>query len=143
MNNKGKTYPRKTALIFVVLFLFVLFTQSKEVDSFNLLLPTAYHPNKGHSSQLVITEGGCYDWDSTDPSIVTVKGTHQGSKKDQNSARCFSNGLVQLKHEGKYSSSVYITAKDQESSELASIPVRIRDLQRVSIFTKSKVMNLR
>ena len=143
MANKGKTYPSKTILIFVLLSLFAFSTQSKEVDSFNLLLPTAYHPNKGHTSQLVITEGGCYDWDSTDASIVTVKGTHQGSKQDSNSARCFSNGLVHLQHEGKYSSSVYITAKDQESSELASIPVRIRDLERVSIFTKSKVMNLR
>ena len=113
MNNKGKTYPTKTIVIFVILSLFVLDTQGKEVDSFNLLLPTAYHPNKGHTSQLVITEGGCYDWDSTDPSIVSIKGTHQGSKNDPNSARCFSNGLVHLKHEGKYSSSVYITAKDQ------------------------------
>ena len=113
MNNKENCMQTKLIIIFVLLSFATIKVENKEVDSFNLLLPTAYHPSKGHTSQLVVTEGGCYDWDSTDPSIVSVKGTHQGSKKDVNTGRCFSNGLVQLHHEGRYSSSVYITAKDQ------------------------------
>ena len=99
----------------MVLFILVLLSatpQAKEVDSFNLLLPTAYHSRKGHARQLIITEGGCYDWDSTNPKVVSVKGTQQGSVSDKVDSKCNSNGLVHLLHEGSFLSSVYITAKD-------------------------------
>jgi hypothetical protein len=38
---------------------------AKEVNSFNLLFPTSYHPIKGHARQTIITSGGCYIWEST------------------------------------------------------------------------------
>lgn len=56
---------------------------------------------------------------------------------------CFKNGLVHLKAIGPYPSSIYITAKDQTSTELINIPVRVHDLKKISIFTKSKIMNLK
>ena len=37
----------------------------KEVDTFNLLLPTAYGSDHGHAQQLISTSGGCYQWSST------------------------------------------------------------------------------
>ena len=43
---------------------------------------------------------------------------------------------------GGFLSSVYITAKDVKSSELINIPVRIHDLDKIAIFTKSRIMNL-
>lgn len=133
---------KPTFIVCLILALAFLQCDTKEVDSFNLLLPTAYHQSRGHARQLIVTEGDCYQWDSTDAAVVSVKGTQQGSKKDS-SNQCHSNGIVQLMHMGAYPSSIYITATDRETNELTNIPVRIRDLERISIFTKSRVMNIR
>lgn len=43
---------------------------------------------------------------------------------------------------GSYKLSTYIEAKNAETSEVMNIPIRIHDLNRIAIFTKSKVMNL-
>lgn len=54
--------------ISVLLTLLILVSWAKnpkEINSFNLLLPTSYHPSKGHARQIVITSGDCYDWEST------------------------------------------------------------------------------
>lgn len=74
-------------------------TSAKEVNSFNLLLPTSYHPSKGHARQIVITSGGCYDWESTESSVVRVTGTHHGlipSDTTSKNSNCNTNGIVEL-----------------------------------------------
>ena len=43
---------------------------------------------------------------------------------------------------GGFLSSVYITGKDEKSSEFIKIPARIHDLYKIAIFTKSRIMNL-
>jgi hypothetical protein len=94
----------------------------------------------------VITSGDCYNWHSADPRVIRVKGTHHGllpSDPAGKSSSCFSNGIVELVHEGEYPASMIITAEDQESYDVISIPVRIRNLTRVSIFTKSRIMNIK
>lgn len=136
----------KSILTVLILFCSIWSTSNQGVNSFNLLLPTSYHPTKGHARQIIITSGGCYDWESTQSSVVRVKGTHHGLVPSQTASKnplCNSNGIVELVKDGQYPSSVYITARDRASTELINIPVRIRDLKRISIFTKSKVMNIK
>jgi hypothetical protein len=45
-------------------------------------------------------------------------------------------------HEGAFQSTVHIIAREQESTEVVRIPVRVRDLKRIAIFTKSRIMNI-
>jgi hypothetical protein len=71
----------RPTLIATIALLDLIFDSSQttsEVSSFNLLLPTSYHQTKGRARQIVITSGNCYDWESSDPQVVQVKGTHQG-----------------------------------------------------------------
>lgn len=49
-------------LSILILATLTTYTTSSEVNNFNLLLPTSYHPTKGNARQIVITSGGCYDW---------------------------------------------------------------------------------
>lgn len=133
-------------LTLLLLFSTILITNSQEVNSFNLLLPTSYHPTKGHARQIIITSGGCYDWESTESGVIRVQGTHHGLVPSQTASKnplCNSNGIVELVKDGQYPSSIYITARDRSSTELINIPVRIRDLKKISIFTKSKIMNIK
>lgn len=58
-------------------------------------------------------------------------------------ANCNSNGIVELAHEGQYPSSVFVVARGKSNTDLISIPVRIRDLTRISIFTKSRIMDIK
>lgn len=49
---------------------------------------------------------------------------------------------MELVQKGAHQSTVHIMAREQESTGMVRIPVRIRDLKRIAIFTKSRIMNV-
>lgn len=50
-----------TILLTILLLLSLPSTShTREVNSFNLLLPASHHSSKGRARQIVITSGGCY-----------------------------------------------------------------------------------
>lgn len=81
-------------MLWIVMAVVAGVCHTKEVDSFNLLLPTVYGESGGHAHQLITTSGGCYSWESTAPSIIHVTG------HSPNNQNCFSNGVVKLMREG-------------------------------------------
>lgn len=50
---------------------------------------------------------------------------------------------MQVVQPGAYSSSIYVTATDTATESVLNIPVRIRKLNKISIATKSRMMNLK
>lgn len=65
---------KKTSKIILLFLCICVLSYANEIDNFNALLPTAYHPINGHVKQLITTSGGCYDWESATPNIVSVNG---------------------------------------------------------------------
>ncbi len=49
--------------------------RANEVDILNILLPIAHRSDSWAPVQLISTKGDrCYSWESSDPSIVSVRG---------------------------------------------------------------------
>ena len=62
---------------------------------------------------------------------------------EPNASKCSKKGLVKLNHVGAFPSSVYVTAEDVGAEDMFNIPVRIRRISRISIMTKSRMMNIK
>lgn len=63
-SKKMISIPKYTSITILLLILLIQSStkSTKEISSFNILLPTSYHPIKGHARQLIITSGDCYNW---------------------------------------------------------------------------------
>lgn len=62
---------------------------------------------------------------------------------DHTPAACSKRAVVEVVQAGPHHSTISISAVEQSSQSALLIPVRIRPLSRLSIVTKSRMMNIR
>ena len=62
---------------------------------------------------------------------------------DQSAASCSKRAVVEVVQSGAHHSTISIAAVEQSSQSSLLIPVRIRPLSRITIVTKSRMMNIR
>jgi hypothetical protein len=122
--------------IALLLLTLLLLSAATEVDNLNILLPELRDSSSTLPLQLITAQAGCYTWTSSAPAVVSAS-LHEGK------GGCSRQAVVQVVQPGAHSSSTYITASDTASEAQLNIPVRIRRLNKISIATKSRMMNLK
>lgn len=56
---------------------------------------------------------------------------------------CSRQAIASVVETGPFPSSIYISASDAATGAILNLPVRIRKMQRISIVTKSRMMNIK
>jgi hypothetical protein len=123
-------------ILAIILSLLVLASPA-EVDNLNILLPELQKQPHTMPLQLISAQDGCYYWKTSQPDIISVT-TYLPKPSG-----CSRQALVSVSQVGAYSSSIYVGADDSDSDSGFKIPVRLRKLNKISIFTKSRMMNIK
>ena len=87
--------------------------------------------------QLITAQDGCYHWASSKPEIIQV------SPHNPKSPGCSRQALATVSKVGPYPSSIYVSADEANSESEMKIPVRIRKVNKITISSKSRMMNIK
>ena len=124
-------------MIPILLLTLLALTSSTEVDNLNILLPQLQQPIPTFPVQLITAQDGCYHWASSKPEIVQV------SPHNPKSPGCSNQVLATVNKVGPYPSSIYLSADEANSESEMKIPVRIRKVNKITISSKSRMMNIK
>ena len=134
INLKSMILPK---MIFAFFFTLLVLVTPAEVDNLNILLPQLQEAPPTLPLQLVTAQDGCYHWTSSLPNIIHVE-SHQPKTNG-----CSRQALVSVSKIGEFRSSIYVSADEAESESMYKIPVRIRKLNKITIASKSRMMNIK
>lgn len=124
-------------MILTLLMTLLAISSCTEVDNLNILLPQLQEPIPTFPLQLITAQDGCYHWTSSLPTTIKV------SPHSPKTTGCSHQALISVAQVGSFPSSIFVSADDANSESLIKIPVRIRKLHKITIASKSRMMNIR
>lgn len=124
-------------MILIIFFSILSLTSQAEVDNLNILLPQIDRSIPNFPQQLITATDGCYHWSSSLPNIISVTG------HNPKSSGCSRQVLIRVGEVGEFKSSIYVSADEIDSESEIKIPVRIRKVNKISIASKSRMMNIK
>jgi hypothetical protein len=124
-------------MILAVLLSLLVISSPTEVDNLNILLPQLQETAPILPLQLLTAQDGCYHWTSSLPNIIQV------SPHNPKATGCSRQALISVAKVGAFPSSIFVSADDANSESLIKIPVRIRRIDKITIASKSRMMNIK